>query len=299
MLAYPITASFISLLLLPSLGIAGQDNEYPEVIVPETSRVETRVEAELESSDNPYVITPHRPNYVLPAKITTRRNQDSFDDIPDARIIDDVEFKMQFSFKYPLTTNLFGSKHSIWFAYTQQSFWQAYNNQESRPFRETNYEPEVFIAFDLDFEVFGIAPKYLNISLNHQSNGRAEPTSRSWNRVMAEVIFEHNDLAFSIRPWWRIPETSDDDDNPDIHQYLGYGDLTAVYSWDDYNIDVMLRNNLQRNNNRGAIQVGFTFPLWNRFRGYVQYFNGYGESLVDYNFHTQTLGVGIILTGWL
>ncbi|RUO25837.1 phospholipase [Aliidiomarina minuta] len=290
----------VSLFLVTSVSIAGQDEEHPEIIVPDIeSRVEARVQAELESAENPYVITPHRPNYVLPAKFSTRRNESSFDDIPDSDIINSVEFKMQFSFKYPLTTSLFGSKHSIWFAYTQQSFWQAYNNQASRPFRETNYEPEVFIAFDLDFEVLGIDPKYLNISLNHQSNGRSEPTSRSWNRVMAEVIFEYDNLAFSVRPWWRIPESSDDDDNPDIYSYLGYGDLTAVYSWDQYSVDVMLRNNLHRSNNRGAIQVGFTFPLWNRFKGYVQYFNGYGESLVDYNYHNQSLGVGIILTSWL
>ncbi|MGX5914300.1 phospholipase A [Aliidiomarina sp. Khilg15.8] len=264
------------------------------------SRVDARADAERASADNPYVITPHRPNYVLPAKITTRRNRSSFEDIPSTNIIDDVELKLQFSFKYPLSTSLFGTKHSVWVAYTQQSFWQAYNNQESRPFRETNYEPEVFVAFDIDdVTILGIDPKFLNISLNHQSNGRSEPTSRSWNRVIAEFVFEYDNLAVSLRPWWRIPEPSNDDDNPDIRSYLGYGDFNAVYTWDDYSVDIMLRNNLRTSNNRGALQLGFTFPLWNRFRGYVQYFNGYGESMVDYDFHTQSLGVGIILTNWL
>lgn len=296
--AYRIT--LVSLFLISSASIADQAQEPSEIIIPEIeSRVEARVQAERANAEDHYVITPHRPKYILPAKVTGRRKPDSFDDIPDSDTINDVEFKMQFSFKYPLTTSLFGSKHSIWFAYTQQSFWQAYNNQASRPFRETNYEPEIFIAFELDFEVLGIDPKYLNISLNHQSNGRSEPTSRSWNRVMAEVIFEYDNLAFSVRPWWRLPESGYNDDNPDIHQYLGYGDLTAIYSWDEYSVDVIWRNNLHTSNNRGAIQIGFTFPLWNRFRGYVQYFNGYGESLVDYNYHTQSLGFGIILTSWL
>ncbi|MCL5049815.1 MAG: phospholipase A [Firmicutes bacterium] len=272
-----------------------------EVAVPETeSRVERRVEAERATAENPYVITPHRPNYVLPAKYTTRTNAQAFDSIPDSDDIDKLELKLQFSFKYPLSTELFGSRHSLWVAYTQQSFWQAYNSDASRPFRETNYEPEVFVTFDVaDASLFGIDPKLINLSLNHQSNGRSEPTSRSWNRVTAVFVFEHDNLAFSIRPWWRIPESSDEDDNPSIRRYLGYGDLQFVYSWDHFSVDVMLRNNLRTSDNKGALQVGFTFPLWNRFRGYVQYFNGYGESLVDYDHHTQSLGVGIILTNWL
>lgn len=263
------------------------------------SLVDRRVEAELDSADNPYVITPHRPNYVLPAKLTTRENDTAFKNIPDSNDIEDLELKLQFSFKYPLSTSLFGTRHSLWVAYTQQSFWQAYNSKASRPFRETNYEPEVFLAFNVsDYSFFGIDPKFINLSLNHQSNGRSEPTSRSWNRVTAEFIFEYENLAFSFRPWWRIPE-SDDDDNPDIHRYLGYGDLNFIYSWENVSLDVMVRNNLSASDNRGALRVGFTFPLWNRFRGYVQYFNGYGESLVDYDYHTQSLGIGIILTNWL
>ena len=265
----------------------------------EASRIDRRVEAERVSASNPYVITPHRPNYVLPVKYTTRANPGAFEGIPEVESIEDLELKLQFSFKYPLSTGLFGSNHSLWVAYTQQSYWQAYNSKNSRPFRETNYEPEVFVAFDVEnFSFLGINPRFINLSLNHQSNGRSKPASRSWNRVTAEFIFEHDNLVFSFRPWWRIPD-SDDDDNPSIHRYLGYGDLNFVYSWDKYSVDVMLRNNLSTTENRGALRVGFTFPLWNRFKGYVQYFNGYGESLVDYNHHTQSLGVGIILTNWL
>lgn len=264
------------------------------------SRVAQRVEAELASAENPYVITPHRPNYVLPAKYTTRSNREAFEGIPDADSIDDLELKLQFSFKYPLSTGLFGSSHSLWIAYTQQSYWQAYNTEDSRPFRETNYEPEIFVAFNVsDYSLFGISPEFINLGINHQSNGRSDPTSRSWNRFIAEFIFEYENLAFSIRPWWRIPESGDDDDNPGIHRYLGYGDLNFIYSWEHFSMDVMIRNNLRTSDNRGALQVGFTFPLWNRFKGYVQYFNGYGESMIDYSHHTQSIGVGIILTNWL
>ena len=286
-------------------GVETESTEHQQIDVlevpsPQESRIDRRVEAERVTANNPYVITPHRPNYVLPAKYTTRANPSAFESTPEVDDIDDLELKLQFSFKYPLSTDLFGSNHSLWVAYTQQSYWQAYNSDNSRPFRETNYEPEVFVTFDVDeFSFLGVNPKFINLSLNHQSNGRSKPTSRSWNRVTAEFIFEYDNLAFSFRPWWRIPDSEDDDDNPSIHRYLGYGDLNFVYNWDEYSIDVMLRNNLRTSDNRGAVRVGFTFPLWSRFKGYVQYFNGYGESLVDYNHHTQSLGVGIVLTNWL
>lgn len=303
-----LSAGFTTPVFAHQISTSAEQETQPEVVTPPPkvgpqkpeSLVDRRVEAELESAENRYVITPHRPNYILPAKYTTRNNETAFEDIPNANDIEDLELKLQFSLKYPLSTGLFGTRHALWVAYTQQSYWQAYNSSSSRPFRETNYEPEVFLAFNVsDYSFFGIDPKFINLSLNHQSNGRSKPTSRSWNRVTAEFIFEYENLAFSIRPWWRIPEPSDDDDNSDIHRYLGYGDLNFIYSWDNYSVDVLLRNNLSTSDNRGAFRVGFTFPLWSKFRGYVQYFNGYGESLIDYNHHTQSLGVGIMLTNWL
>lgn len=282
-------------------AVANQDEiPAPEDAKAGESRIDRRAETERATADNPYVITPHRQNYILPAKYSTRTNADAFQAIPESDEIDKLELMLQFSFKYPLSTSLFGSNHSLWVAYTQQSYWQSYNGDASRPFRETNYEPEVILTFDLEpLSFFGINPKFLNFSLNHQSNGRSDPTSRSWNRIMAEVVFEKDNLAFSFRPWWRIPDSANDDDNPDIERFVGYGDFNFIYSWDKVSVDVMFRNNFSTSNNRGAIRAGVAFPLWNRFRGYVQYFNGYGESLIDYDYHTQSLGVGIILTNWL
>ena len=104
----------------------------------------------------------------------------------------------------------------------------------------------------------------------------------------------------AIRPWLRINESSEDDDNPDITDYLGNGDIQTVYKWRNNTFSVMLRNILMSGFEKGTVEIAWSFPLWKyRFlKGYVQYFNGYGESLIDYNVHNNTLGVGLAFTDY-
>ncbi|BFM49155.1 phospholipase A [Marinomonas sp. THO17] len=250
--------------------------------------------------NNPFVITPHRPNYFLPIAYTSNPNDRAFlGDKSDSESLQSVEFKFQLSVKFPVAYNLVGPNSSLWFAYTQQAYWQAYNSNISAPFRDTNHEPEAFIVVKPKKGLFGIKPSYITYGLNHQSNGQSGDLSRSWNRFYIDFLFETDNTAFSIKPWYRFPESSRVDDNPDIEDYYGYGELNIIHVIDDYSIDMMIRNNLDMSDNRGALQLGFNFPLWGKTRGYIQYFNGYGQSLLDYNHQTQSLGIGIMLSNWL
>jgi phospholipase A1 len=60
----------------------------------------------------------------------------------------------------------------------------------------------------------------------------------------------------------------------------------------------MFRNNLRIGDNVSALQLEFSFPLIERINGYVQYFVGYGESLIDYNHYTNRIGVGFLVRDW-
>jgi phospholipase A1 len=60
----------------------------------------------------------------------------------------------------------------------------------------------------------------------------------------------------------------------------------------------MVRNNLQYPKNRGALQLEWSIPLFERVSGYLQYYVGYGENLLDYNYRVNRIGFGVILTDW-
>ncbi|MDO8825045.1 phospholipase A, partial [Methylophaga sp.] len=208
------------------------------------------------------------------------------------------ESKFQISLKLPVVRGLFDGRADAFIAYTNRSFWQMFNSDSSAAFRDSNHEPEAWLSFANDTELFGFKNSLINVGINHQSNGQSGELSRSWNRVFAEFVVEKGDFYFSARPWYRVPERSSSDDNPDIEKYLGNFDFTSVYKYGDHSFDLMIRNNL-RGDNKGATQLGWSFPLYKNFRGYVQWFNGYGESLIDYDHRTNSVGFGIQFSDWL
>jgi phospholipase A1 len=251
-----------------------------------------------EAKQGAFLFRPHHPNYFLPLKYSPSPNNTPFQAAliqPDLGL-DPIEAELQLSFKIKAMEGVMGHDNiDLWFGYTATSFWQAYNDTISSPFRETNYEPEAMLVFRTDYELAGFRGRLVNLGLAHQSNGRPEGLSRSWNRVYAQFGFERDNLALLIRPWYRIPENDEDDDNPDIVDYLGHGDLLAVYRKGRNTYSLLLRNNF-KSPNRGAVKLDWSFPLYGRLKGYVQYFNGYGESLIDYNYRQQSFGVGVSLT---
>lgn len=261
-----------------------------------------RLNAERKNKFNPYTITPHRMNYILPISYISSYNEAAYQ---ASQLVDpkqDLEAKFQISFKVPLNAeSLFTQGDALYFGMTLKSWWQVYGNEISKPFRETNYQPEVFYYLPVKWQIWHTETS-LAFGLEHQSNGREAHLSRSWNRAYMSILVEDADWLINLRPWWRLPESdkkSEDDpngdDNPDISKYMGYFELTGAYRV-DHKIQgqFMLRQNLATG--KGALELGFTYPIWGRLRGYMQFFTGYGESLIDYNHSQQRFGLGIALT---
>jgi phospholipase A1 len=271
----------------------GEVTEAPEKGVP-TVRVE-RQQAEQAAHISPFLIAAHRPNYGLVATYNFDPNDQPFQESllnDDDASLSNVEAMFQLSFKIPIITNMFWGHGDVFFAYTQRSFWQVYNTDLSSPFRENDFEPEAFLSFDTNWGLWGWKNSLISLGINHQSNGRSEPLSRGWNRVFAQIVVDNPkyNLYFSLKPWFVFSESSG---NPDIERFMGHGELLGVYKHKDHTFGLQVRNNLRSESNRGGYQLDWSFPLYKRWRGYIQYFNGYGYSLIDYNRNQNVIGIGV------
>lgn len=273
-------------------------------IDPNQSLLDKRWELSPDSKLGTWNIRAYKPVYLLPVFWSSKKNE--FPDSPNPRnTVDEdqnlksTEAKFQISLKTKAVENLFGDNGDVWVGYTQSSRWQVYNEDESRPFRETNYEPEASLMFRTNYEILGLNARLLGITLNHQSNGRSDPLSRSWNRAILNLGFERDNFALMIRPWYRFDENAKDDNNPDIKDYVGRGDITAFYRKDDHDFSLMLRHSLKGgDDSHGAVQFDWSFPIHGKLRGQFQLFDGYGESLIDYNHRATYVGLGVSLLNW-
>ena len=268
---------------------------------PNSSLLDKRWELAADSKLGTWNIRANQPVYLLPAFWTSNKNEFPHSPNPDNTVTEDqdlksTEAKFQISLKTKAVENLIGDNGDLWIGYTQSSRWQVYNEDESRPFRETNYEPEASLIFRTNYNLLGLNGRLLGLTLNHQSNGRSDPLSRSWNRVMLNLGFEKDNFALMVRPWYRLDEDFKDDNNPDIKDYVGRGDITGFYRWNEHDFSLMLRHSLKGgDDSHGAVQFDWTFPIKGKLRGNFQIFDGYGESLIDYNHRATYVGLGVSL----
>lgn len=259
----------------------------------DTPRVQGSIIANLlQEHDNPFTLYPYDTNYLMytdTSDINTKAIS-SYDWADKAR---KDEMKFQLSLAFPLWRGILGDNSVLAASYTQRSWWQAFNRSASSPFRETNYEPQLFVGWATDYQFMGWTLRDVEAGFNHQSNGRSDPTSRSWNRVYTRLMAENGNLQAQIKPWYRIHESSSKDDNPDIAKYMGYYDLQLGYRWGESVFSVKGRYNW--NTGYGGAEMGWSYPITRNIRFYTQLFSGYGESMIDYDFRQTRAGVGIML----
>lgn len=232
-------------------------------------------------------LEPHKPNYILPYGYS--------DKIYKSYVPSDeykqYEAELQVSLKFNIGNNLFGLKEMYYMSYSHKAFWQVYT--KSSPFRETNYNPEMFIVFPIsDDSSLGL--RSIDLRFEHLSNGQGninevdtnntyglQNRSRSINYFSSTIRFQHDSLIADFKFW--IPNSSNGDlsDNPDIMKYIGYTSFNFKYFYEKSLFDVMTRLNIATG--FGAIEVAYSYPILEDAYFYAKFFNGYGESLIDYN----------------
>lgn len=227
-----------------------------------------------------------------------------------------AENKISLSVRTKLAKGLFkdGDKDeddhdSLWFGYSQQSYWQLFTPGLSRPFRSTDHEPELIYIYPHQIPLPGGWNYRLSgVGLVHQSNGQSLPLSRSWNRVYVmgaaeKILGPESNVRLEGRVWERVHEKAADDDNPGIQNFIGRAELAAYWQVNaKHRLGLLVRHSLQREA-RGAWRLDWMLtpsssPNYSGLRYHVQLFSGYGDSLIDYNRSRTVLSVGLSLVDW-
>jgi phospholipase A1/A2 len=228
-------------------------------------------------------LSTHKPMYLLP--FTYGRGIEG----------QDTETVFQISAKQ----RLFNS--NLFFGYTQKSHWQIFDEDESRPFRETNYNPELFYRWTPDPERFHHWGA--DVGIEHESNGEEALRSRSWNRLYIAPFQAKGRTLRYLKFWYRIPEDRKDtpldpkgDDNPDIYRFMGYAEAHVQRQLGGGSMGhLMLRGN--PSTGKGAVQFNYTWPSRDGSLFYMAtFFHGYGETLIDYDRVVTRIGVGFAVT---
>ncbi|MEZ0314813.1 MAG: phospholipase A [Myxococcota bacterium] len=226
------------------------------------------------------------------------------------------QVKFQISLKYELwaSNDETGGPHAVYLAFSERSLWRLYD--KSFPFEEANYNPELFYAhmhYAPDEELRPGCGLYRErIAVEHESNGKADRTSKSLNRTYAEVtglcaFADGNYIGATLHVWgypWGISE------NPSQPDFTGPGELTLTAGredtgrWYGYgDINVMVRKGFKGGLDKGAMQID---AKWHPSRGslaamiwplnvylYAQYFTGYGEMLSRYERGNSSFRLGL------
>jgi phospholipase A1 len=217
--------------------------------------------------------------------------------------------KFQFSLRYRFFTpnGPLATKYPVFkgfnFAYSQTSFWDVSN--PSQPFFfDSSYRPEVFYYLE---NVPNLPEGWqlgVQAGAGHESNGKQPPTHRSLNIAYIRPIFSisdpHSDLFLTFAPKF-YDYIGGLTLNPDMPTYRGYCDIRVVTGQRD-GLELAAIGRIGSHWNRGSVQLDLTYPLTKVFHGNtdlcldVQYFNGYGDSLLTYNKSSNVLRFGVALT---
>ena len=229
------------------------------------------------SEQRSFNISLHKENYLIPYYNNQKKMYDA---------TDDEELKYQLSIKATLFQ--IGASY-LAAAYSQKSHWQIYDEEESRPFRETNYNPEIFFRS-------GTAFNYFDLGFEHESNGREEPESRSWDRVFLRGQYSSRIFKIALK-WWTIVEDEDyDDAHPEriepIQRFYGNAELdlgllvngTIIKAKTRYNPDTY----------KGYVEAKMLWRLAGQLYWGAFYTKGYGDNLRSYNIDNEAVGIGIL-----
>lgn len=197
------------------------------------------------------------------------------------------ELKFQFSVKFiPFSWG----NWSFLVAYTQKAFWQIYSADTSRPFRETNYNPEFLFRWKP-------GPFNFDIGYEHESNGESDPKSRSWDKLYMKFGLVGPKFKFGIKLWYIFLDELNGPDfeerNKPIKDYMGNGEIDLGIQMGEVILKTLGRYNPETG--YGYVQTQLMWRFYGAMLCGFTHSRGYGDSLRSYNINHETYGFGFLM----
>lgn len=203
---------------------------------------------------------------------------------------ENTNIKFQISISQRLTRSTLPWGTYLYLFYTQKCFWNVLEN--SMPMTDLNFNPGLGIT-----KPFFVKNRYIGkatLIIEHESNGRDSIQSRSWNRfALAGNIMVTKNLMVHAKAW--IPIV-DGENNKDIVHYCGWCQAGFQVISDNKRfsggVTIVPRKHFSCNT---IVDLSFRiFKRDNQFL-FLQFYNGYGEGLLDYNKFQSHVRIGLLI----
>ncbi|GKG71195.1 hypothetical protein CE91St1_03380 [Parabacteroides goldsteinii] len=201
------------------------------------------------------------------------------------------DVKFQLSIAQRLTKSKLPFDTYLFIQYTQKAFWNVF--QKSLPMRDLNFNPGIGLGHLIIHHNKFIGKGYL--MLEHESNGKDSTASRSWNKVtFATAIVLNKNWEAQFKTW--IPIV-DGKYNKDLLKYTGIFQMAANFRTDNkrFNCGVILTKRKTWLSFNTQVELSYKFNNNENQYFFLQYYNGYGENLLEYNHFKSMLRIGFVI----
>lgn len=203
-----------------------------------------------------------------------------------------TNIKFQISVAQRLTKTVLPFGTYLYLFYSQKCFWNVLEN--SMPMTDLNFNPGIGLTKPLYVKNRFIGK--LTLMIEHESNGRDSIQSRSWNKIsLAGNILVDPCLMVHGKMWIPI---IDGQNNKDILHYCGiYQTGVQVFSKNRrFTGSVILTKRLGKLFNYNTV-IELSYRLFRKENQYafIQFYNGYGEGLLDYKQYHSQIRAGIVI----
>lgn len=203
-----------------------------------------------------------------------------------------TDIKFQISIQQRLTRSTLPFGTYLYLFYSQKCWWNVLEN--SMPMVDLNFNPGIGLAKPLF-----VKNRYVGkatLMAEHESNGRDGLASRSWNKIsLAASIMIDPQVTVHGKVW--IPIV-DGQNNRDILDYSGIYQVGTEFTSRNRRFTasvVLVKRRGWKLNYNTIIELGYRiFRRDNQFL-FLQFYNGYGECMLDYNQFRSRVRFGIVI----